>query len=42
MTRCLIGLLITLALGLLVALGGPSTIMRVWRGLGRDTAFFGG
>ena len=70
MTRCLIGLLITLALGLLVAplgaeapppgqisrvgsltpeagvaddeLGGPSTIMRDWRGLGRDTAFFVG
>jgi Domain of unknown function (DUF3943) len=70
MTRGLIGLLITLALGLLVAplgaeapppgkisrvgyltpeagvaddeLGGPSTIMRDWRGLGRDTAFFVG
>jgi Domain of unknown function (DUF3943) len=70
MTCCLIGFLITLALGLLVAplgaeapppgkisrvgyltpeagvaddeLGGPSTIMRDWRGLGRDTAFFVG
>jgi hypothetical protein len=70
MTRCLIGLLIALALGLLVApLGaealppgkispveyltpeasvtederaGPNTVMRDWRGLGRDTAFFVG
>ena len=50
MTRCLIGGLITLPLGLLVApLGaadderaGPSTVMRDWRGLGRDTAFFVG
>jgi hypothetical protein len=70
MTRCLIGFLITLALGLLVAplgaeapppgkispvgyltpesgvaddeLAGPNTVMRDWRGLGRDTAFFVG
>jgi uncharacterized protein DUF3943 len=50
MTRCLIGCLITLTLGLLVApLGaadderaGPSMVRRDWRGLGRDTAFFVG
>jgi hypothetical protein len=70
MTRGLIGFLITLALGLLVAplgaeapppgkisrvgsltpaagvaddeLAEPSTVMRDWRGLGRDTAFFVG
>jgi hypothetical protein len=70
MTCCLIGFLITLALGFLVAplgaealppgkisrvgyltpeasvaddeFAGPSTVMRDWRGLGRDTAFFVG
>jgi hypothetical protein len=50
MTRCLIGCLITLTLGLLVPpLGAadderarPLPVRRDWQGLGRDTAFFVG